>query len=71
MISEATHLRARVAALSLHGANRIALDAARRELGAVNIRRTVDKQRAALGLPPVADDLATVLTAAAFLGEAT
>jgi hypothetical protein len=63
-MSEATHLRARVAALSRHGSAE--LGAVRRELATVNIRRAVDKQRAAFGLPPVADDLAAVLAAAAF-----
>ncbi len=66
-VSEATRLLARVAALSRPGSDRSALHAARRDLAAVNIRQTVDRQRAALGLPPVADDLAAVLTAAAFL----
>jgi DNA-binding beta-propeller fold protein YncE len=31
-----------------------------------DVRRAVDKQRAALGLPPVTDELAVVLAAAAF-----
>ena len=66
-VSEATRLRARVAALSRPGADRFALHAARRDLATVNVRRAIDKQRAALGLPPVADDLAAVLAAAAFL----
>ena len=66
-MSEATRLRARVAALSRPGADRDALHAARRDLAAVNIRRTVDRQRAAFGLPPVTDDLAAMLAAAAFL----
>jgi hypothetical protein len=66
-VSEATHLRARVAALSRPGSDRSALRAARRDLATVNVRRAVDKQRAALGLPPVADELAAVLAAAAFL----
>ena len=64
MISEATHLRAKVAALSRHRSD--GLGEVRRELATVNIRRAVDKQRAAFGLPPVADDLAAVLAAAAF-----
>lgn len=65
-MSEATHLRARVAALSRPGADRSALHAARRDLAGANIRRAVDKQRARLGLPPIADDLAAVVNAAAF-----
>lgn len=65
-MSEATRLRARVAALSRPGADRSALHAAKRDLATVNVRRAVDKQRAALGLGPVADDLAAVLAAAAF-----
>ena len=68
-MSEATHLRARVAALSRPGANRAALQAARRELATLNVRRAMDKQRAALGLPPVDDELAGVL--AAFLRKVT
>jgi hypothetical protein len=66
VVSEATHLRARVAALTRHGPDSLTLAAARRELATVNIRRAVDKQRAVFGLPPVADDLAAVLAAAAF-----
>jgi hypothetical protein len=42
------------------------LRAARRELAAANVIRAVDKQRATLDLPPVSDDLAAVLAAAAF-----
>lgn len=66
-MSEATRLRGRVAALSRPGSDRNALHAARRDLATVNVRRAVDTQRARLGLPPVADDLAAVLAAAAFL----
>jgi len=62
--------KSRVAALVRHGSDPAAVARARQALGAANIRRTVDEQRARVGLPPVADDLAAVLTAAAFLGEA-
>jgi hypothetical protein len=65
-VSQSTHWRARVAALSRAGADGTVLRAARRELAAANVRRAVDKQRAALDLPPVTDDLAAVLAAAAF-----
>ena len=65
-VSRATHLRARVAALSRAGADWTVLRAARHELAAANVRSAVDRQRAGLGLPPVADDLAVVLAAAAF-----
>jgi hypothetical protein len=64
--SEASHLRARVAALSRPGADRVALAAARRELASVNVLRAVDKQRASLGLPPVADDDAAAVIKVAF-----
>jgi len=66
-VSEATRLRARVAALSRPGSDRNALHTARRDLATANVRRAVDRQRATLGLPPLADDLAAVLAAAAFL----
>jgi hypothetical protein len=66
-VSGTTSSRARVAALSRPGRDRAALLAARRDLAAANVRRAVDRQRARLGLPPVADDLAAVLHAAAFL----
>jgi hypothetical protein len=65
-VSQSTHHRARVAALVRAGADLTVLRAARRELAAANVRRAVDKQRAALDLPPVTDDLAVVLAAAAF-----
>ncbi len=66
-MSEATRLRARVAALSRPGSDRDALHAARRDLATVNVRRVVDRERAKVGLPPLADDLAAMLAAAAFL----
>lgn len=65
-MSEATHHRARVAALVRAGADGSVLRAARRELAAANVIRAVDRQRAALDLPSVTDDLAVVLAAAAF-----
>jgi hypothetical protein len=52
--------------LSRAGADGMVLRAARRELAAANVRSAVDRQRAALDLPPVTDDLAVVLAAAAF-----
>lgn len=67
-MSEAVHLRARVAALSRHRADRTALAAARRELATVNVRRAVDKQRASLDLPPVTDDHAAAVAKVAFGG---
>jgi hypothetical protein len=45
----------------------VAVTKARQALGARNILHVVDKQRTAVGLPPVTDDLAAVLTTAAFL----
>jgi hypothetical protein len=65
-VSQSTHLRARVAALSRAGADSAILRDVRQKLAAANVRRAVDKQRAALDLPPVTDDLAVVLAAAAF-----
>lgn len=50
--------------MSRAGADGTVLRAARRELAAANVRRAVDKQRAALDLPPVTDDLAVILAAA-------
>jgi hypothetical protein len=52
--------------LSRAGADLAVLRAARHELAAANVRSAVNKQRAALDLPPVSDDLAAVLAAAAF-----
>jgi hypothetical protein len=52
--------------LSRAGADGPVLRAARRELAAANVRSAVDRQRAGLGLPPVTDDRAAMLTAAAF-----
>jgi hypothetical protein len=57
---ETMHLRARVAALARAG-NAPALREARRDLAAANIRRAIDRQRAAIDLPPVSDDLAAAL----------
>ena len=60
MASEAWHLRARVAALSRHGSNPAALDAARRELAAANVRRLVAAERARQGRPGPSSDLEVI-----------
>lgn len=52
-----TAARARLAALVKHGSDPAAVDQARTDLAAGNIRKTVDGQRAASGLPPAASDL--------------
>lgn len=62
MISEATYLRARVAALA-RVAKPLELKQARRDLAVANTRLFVDKQRAKLDLPPVSDEYAKLLTA--------
>lgn len=66
-MSGTTSNRARVAALSRPGRDRNALQAARRDLAAANVRSAIDRQRERLGLSPLADDLADVLAAVAFL----
>jgi hypothetical protein len=58
--SQARHLRARVAALSRHGTDPVALDAARRELAATNVRRLVAAERARQGRPGPSSDLEVI-----------
>ena len=61
---------ARVAALTRHGSDPVVLAEARAALAAANLRKAADAQRASLGLPPLPDGLADVVTRAAFLAEA-
>lgn len=67
---EFTHHRALLAARVRHGAGADAIMQARRGLAAAKVRRVVDAERARLGLPPAGDELAAVVTGAAFLEAA-
>ncbi len=60
---------ARVAALTRHGSDPVVLAEARTALAAANVRKAVNAQRAALGLAPLPDGLADVVTHVAFLDE--
>jgi hypothetical protein len=65
-----TRYRALLAARVRHGAGPEAIREARRGLAAAKVRRVVDAERARLGLPPAGDELAAVVTGAAFLEAA-
>lgn len=55
----------RTAAVIRHGAPADVIRAARRDLAAAKLRKAADGERARLGLPPLAEDLADVMTAVA------
>ena len=69
-MSDLARYHGRVAALAKHGAPPEVLGAARRDLAAAKLRQLVDTERARLGLPPAGDELAAVVTGAAFLEAA-
>jgi hypothetical protein len=64
-VSDFTRYRARYAAFAKHGAAPEVIRAARRDLAAAKLRKAADVERARLGLPPLADDLAAVVAAVA------
>lgn len=71
-----THHRAKLAALSRHGAAPEVLDAVRRELedarrdmAAAETLRFINVRRARFGLPPLDDPVVDAVTRAVFLGE--
>jgi hypothetical protein len=68
-MSETAREHARVAALSRHGSDPVVLAEARAALAAANLRKAANAQRASLGLPPLPDGLADVVTRAAFLDD--
>ena len=59
--------KGRLAALLRHGSNPAAIAAAREALAAQNVRKAINAQRAALGLPPAASDLEVIGYAASLL----
>ena len=60
MVSDLTHYRAQVAALSRHGAPEDVVGAARRHLVAARVRRLATEERARQGLPAPASDLEVI-----------
>lgn len=61
--------KSRLAALVRHGSDPATVTSAREALAAVNIRKTINTQRAALGLPPASNDWEALGTAAALLAK--
>jgi hypothetical protein len=59
--------KGRLAALVRHGSDPAAVVRAREDLAAVNLRKAINTQRAALGLPPAASDLEALGYAASLL----
>jgi hypothetical protein len=59
--------KSRLAALVKHGSDPAAVTRAREALAAVNVRKAINTQRAALGLPPAASDLEAISYAATLL----
>jgi hypothetical protein len=62
--------KSRLAALVRHGSDPAAVASAREALAAVNVRKAINTQRAALGLPPAASDLEALGYAASLLTKA-
>jgi hypothetical protein len=62
--------KSRLAALVRHGSDPVAVAKAREALAAVNLRKAINAQVGALGLPPAASDLEALGYAASLLTKA-
>jgi hypothetical protein len=61
--------KSRLAALVRHGSDPAAVARAREALAAVNLRKAINAQCTAAGLPPAASDLEVLASAASLLAK--